>query len=418
MACLGADCLYGDSGAMRKLCHCSMVAGVLLILGLGLVLQTPAGPGVKSVLLRGVGLVKGAVESAREAETGAGSGWETGVPLGNTGSSASSRPEPVVVKGPEEVVRDLSSPAALAEFVEIWPGKGVPALAHRVEEVLYSDPWRIDCIVPRLSREQEHILSSIRRARRAGVEVRLATPTPGDRGMVATYRRLGIQVSAAADSGYVQRTLIAAAEREILCLHTCRSTRKQIGLVLHLTGNGFTEALDGIFKPRGRRALVLRGADPGEGDRAECRARVLATPRHRVDQMHKVFLGAVKSARKSVWLIGVRDTNREVVRALLQKGLEGVEVRGLIGRYLPLAAIRRLAGLNGLGVSLRVFGGNADLGFRAALIDGEKVLTGSGNFFEPERTTHGGELFVVDHPEFCRVFSEQFEEMWRVPVNP
>ena len=236
--------------------------------------------------------------------------------------------------------------------------------------------------------------------------------------MVATYRRLGIQVSAATDSGYVQRTLIAAAEREILCLQSCRSTRKQVGLVLHLTGNGFTEALDGTFRTPGRRALMTRGADLGEADRAERRARVLATPRHSVDLMHKVFLGAVKSARKSVWLIGVRDTDREVVGALLQKGLEGVEVRCLIGRYLPLVAVRRLAGLNGPGVSLQVFGGNADLGFRAALIDGEKVLTGSGNFFEPERATHGGELFVVDHPEFCRAFSEQFEEMWQVPVNP
>jgi len=187
---------------------------------------------------------------------------------------------------------------------------------------------------------------------------------------------------------------------------------------LHLAGKGFTEAFDGAFGPRGRRALMASGSDLAEADRAARRSRVLATPRHSVDLMHRIFLGAVKEARESVWVIGVRDTNREVVGALLQKGLEGVEVRCLIGRYLPLAAVRKLAGLNGPRVSLKVFGGNADLGFRAVLIDGEKVLTGSGNFFEPERTTHGGELFEVDSSEFCQVFTEQFEEMWRVPVNP
>lgn len=307
-----------------------------------------------------------------------------------------------------------SLPGIEVDFVEFSMAKAPADLTQRIHAALDGEIGSVDCIVPSVTESTEFLLSPLRRVRQQGVQVRVAAGGGDLSGAAPVYQRLGIPLSRIPSSGQIGQTVLSVDQTEVLNIQFCRSPKKQIALVVGLSGDQMGAVYERCFQVSRFRSLAASSTVVRDLAHLGERVRIFLAPYHNV---HHIFIDELKAAERSVRLIGMTGITTEVAGLLAQKRHEGLQVECLVSQYLPEPVLHQFARVRSSGLDFRAFGRSRDIGFRAALIDGRRVLTGSADFFRDLKPDEGGDLLVLEDPRASGAFQAQFREMWGTPVS-
>jgi len=299
-------------------------------------------------------------------------------------------------------------------FVEFSLSKAPADLTQRVHAALDGEIGSVDCIVPSVSHSTEFLLGPLRKVRQQGIQVRVAAAS-GDPTGAPVYQRLGIPLYRVPSSGHVEQTVLSVDQTEVLNIQFCRSSRRQVALAVALSGDQVGAVYERYFQVSRSRPLAASSTVARDLAHLGDRVRIFLAPYHNV---YSIFIDELRAAKKSVRLVGMTGITTEIAGLLAQKRHEGLRVECLVSQFLPQQVLHQFARARSSGLDFRAFGSSKDLGFRAALIDSRRVLTGSADFFRNLKSTEGGDLLVLGDPRAVGAFEAQFSAMWGTPVIP
>ncbi len=125
-----------------------------------------------------------------------------------------------------------------------------------------------------------------------------------------------------------------------------------------------------------------------------------------------LILERINSAKRSIDLAIYTITNRELANALLSAHKRGVKVRIISDNSTAQSRDSKAQFLYDSGVGVR-YDGFGLMHHKFAVFDGTSFLTGSYNWSNSAESRNNENIIIIDDTELARIFSEEFERMWR-----
>jgi phosphatidylserine/phosphatidylglycerophosphate/cardiolipin synthase-like enzyme len=123
----------------------------------------------------------------------------------------------------------------------------------------------------------------------------------------------------------------------------------------------------------------------------------------------------VSGAQERIWFMTFAFTDERTGSAMLDRALEGVEVRGVfetIGSQTDFSYYRRMRDAHLPNVQVRLDGNPRIMHHKVIIIDGEIVIFGSFNFSRNANEVNDENIVIVHDAQFASYFEEEFNWVW------
>jgi len=135
----------------------------------------------------------------------------------------------------------------------------------------------------------------------------------------------------------------------------------------------------------------------------------------------EAVISSIQSATGSVYVAMFYMSSADIVQALCEAKLRGVEVVAVFDdsqrrsfRYLQYGISMRLHG-----IPVRYgFPDKGKMHSKFAVIDGSSVLSGSYNWTESAENLNTEDMTIMRSPETAALYEEQFARIWHESDNP
>ena len=121
----------------------------------------------------------------------------------------------------------------------------------------------------------------------------------------------------------------------------------------------------------------------------------------------------IRSARRSIDVMMYYFTSGGICDALMDAGERDIKVRIILDRSQKDLKYSRWRALHSLNILVHFYEGKGLLHHKVAVIDGEKVLTGSYNWTEAAEKKNEENLIIIRDERIARAFQAEFEKLFK-----
>ncbi len=128
------------------------------------------------------------------------------------------------------------------------------------------------------------------------------------------------------------------------------------------------------------------------------------------DGPEQAIRAALQSAQQAVHAALYQLTDPQISQALLEVSQRGLEVLILLDDEPSKGS--RGCFLMGRGISVKHYVDSGIMHHKFAVIDGQKLITGSYNWTTSAQTRNEENLLVIESPELSAIFEREFQKLW------
>lgn len=128
-----------------------------------------------------------------------------------------------------------------------------------------------------------------------------------------------------------------------------------------------------------------------------------------------VISGLIAQAQEEVLFMAFAFTEEQIGSAMLDRALEGVQVRGVfetVGSQTVFSYFGRMRDAHLPNLQVRQDGNPRIMHHKVIIIDGEIVIFGSFNFSRNANEVNDENIVIVHDAEFASYFEEEFDWVW------
>jgi phosphatidylserine/phosphatidylglycerophosphate/cardiolipin synthase-like enzyme len=131
-------------------------------------------------------------------------------------------------------------------------------------------------------------------------------------------------------------------------------------------------------------------------------------------------IGEIQSAEEHIYLAMFYLSNQEIVDALVAASERGVNVVAVFddSQRKSFRFLRHGVNLRMHGIPVRYGGRSYKMHSKFAVIDGEKVITGSYNWTQSAEEKNVEDFVIIDSKKVAKRYVHQFVEIWESSENP
>ncbi|MCL6643041.1 MAG: FAM83 family protein [Candidatus Bipolaricaulota bacterium] len=124
----------------------------------------------------------------------------------------------------------------------------------------------------------------------------------------------------------------------------------------------------------------------------------------------RVILQTLQSAQQSVHIALYQLTDPEIADVLLEIARRGMELKILLDDEPSRGSKGCL--LWSAGVAVKQYVDSGIMHHKFAVVDGERVITGSYNWTTSAQTRNEENLLIIESPELAQAFESEFSKLW------
>ncbi len=124
----------------------------------------------------------------------------------------------------------------------------------------------------------------------------------------------------------------------------------------------------------------------------------------------RAILQTLQSAQKFVHAALYQLTDPEIAEALLEIARRGIELKILLDDEPSKGSKGCL--LLRAGIAVKQYVDSGIMHHKFAVVDGEKVITGSYNWTTSAQTRNEENLLVIESPQLAQAFESEFSKLW------
>ncbi|XP_077575625.1 mitochondrial cardiolipin hydrolase isoform X2 [Stigmatopora nigra] len=133
---------------------------------------------------------------------------------------------------------------------------------------------------------------------------------------------------------------------------------------------------------------------------------------HGVETSFTRLLSLLLSASSSLDLCLFSFSNMELSRAVVYLYKRKVTVRVLVDKQYSVITGSQVGALRNAGICVRSVGGYVHMHHKFALVDGQRLITGSLNWTLAAVQSNAENLLVTDEPRLVQPFIREFSRLW------
>jgi phosphatidylserine/phosphatidylglycerophosphate/cardiolipin synthase-like enzyme len=126
----------------------------------------------------------------------------------------------------------------------------------------------------------------------------------------------------------------------------------------------------------------------------------------------------IQNAKKSVRVMAFSFTHDTLGKAVLERALDGIDVKGIFETRGSETEYSELTVLSCAGVPVRQDGNPRTFHHKVIVVDDETVITGSLNFSNNADDSNDENVVIVQNPAIAARYLEEFDMRWQEATDP